>query len=212
MFSLEESWRLDGGVCREGLGRTRPGAALQGRWAQQQQIGLRSRPAPVAVLKVLAWTRPCCGALDAGRHSCSLHYSSALPQVWILTALATGREEQQRCPGLWQCQAGPLSLRLPSSLLVAGNHWRYGHIAWATCDGGFFDPAFPEVCRRCSSPLCVGVTVRTAIGANSVDENGYWIIDDSSYTPTAVGASNWLTHVQADVNAHIDDNSKRQLR
>ena len=116
-------------------------------------------------------------------------------------------------PGALAMPGCPPALLLQLSLLVAGNHWRYGHIAWATCDGGFFDPAFPEVCRQCTGPLCVGVTIHTAIGANSVDENGLWVIDAGSYDPGAGGAtSNWLTHVQADVNAHINDNSKRLLR
>ena len=63
------------------------------------------------------------------------------------------------------------------------------------------------------SPLCVGVTIRMAIWPDSVDENGYWSIPASFYTPTLEGVtSKWLTHVEADVNAHLNDNANRLLR
>jgi len=95
---------------------------------------------------------------------------------------------------------------------VQATHWRYGNIKWTTCDGGFYDPAFPEVCRKCTSPLCVGVTIDTAIAADSVT-GGEWVIPFSFSDPAAEGTTSvWLRYVQEDVNAYLADPTARLLR
>ena len=80
-----------------------------------------------------------------------------------------------------------------------------------TCDSGFYDSAFPRVCDGCTSPLCVGVSIHTAIAADNV-VNGLWVINPASYTSTEGTISKWLTYVQEDVNSHIVDPTKRELR
>lgn len=96
--------------------------------------------------------------------------------------------------------------------VLSATHWRYGNIKWTTCDGGFYDPAFPEVCRKCTSPLCVGVTIDTAIAADSVT-GGEWVIPFSFSDPAAEGTTSvWLRYVQEDVNAYLADPTARLLR
>jgi len=80
--------------------------------------------------------------------------------------------------------------------------FRYGDISWKTCDGGFYDPLFPEVCEKCvstSNPaLCVGVTVRVAISTD-------FVIND-------VIASPFLTFVKEDVARHLGPEATTHLR
>jgi hypothetical protein len=84
--------------------------------------------------------------------------------------------------------------------------WRHGYIQWATCDAGFYDPAFPDVCLKCQDPLCVGVSIHVAIGGNLITApgptNGKW-----ETMPT------WLKFVAQDVNAFVDGtDTSRRLR
>ncbi len=67
------------------------------------------------------------------------------------------------------------------------------------------------MCDGCTSPLCVGVSIHTAIAADNV-VNGLWVINPASYTSTEATISKWLTHVQEDVNRHIVDPTQRELR
>ncbi len=67
------------------------------------------------------------------------------------------------------------------------------------------------MCDGCTSPLCVAVSIHTAIAADNV-VNGLWVINPASYTSTESSISKWLTYVQEDVNSHIMDSTKRGLR
>ena len=46
--------------------------------------------------------------------------------------------------------------------------FQYGDISWRTCRNvdmpyqAFYDPLFPDVCKECDSPLCIGVTINVA--------------------------------------------------
>ena len=83
--------------------------------------------------------------------------------------------------------------------------FRYGDISWKTCDGGFYDPLFPEVCEKCvsSNPaLCVGVTVRVAISTDYTDGEG------TPGIPTDVQESPFLTHVKVDVEKFKQDGTR----
>ena len=116
----------------------------------------------------------------------------------------------------------------------SGNNWRHGYISWATCDGGFYDPAYPKVCRSCTSPLCVGATISIAIRPDCVFGDGSqcnydkdnqcdkapcslvagdWIVDAKNL-PEAVDPppSTWMKYVAQDVNAFKQDSTKRTLR
>ena len=52
--------------------------------------------------------------------------------------------------------------------MASARHFSYGHMSWAVCRNPdklhavFYDPMFPEVCKTCDSPLCVGVTIHSA--------------------------------------------------
>ena len=52
--------------------------------------------------------------------------------------------------------------------IADAKNFRYGAISWSTCRNEkdkymvFYDPLFPEVCKLCTSPLCIGVTTNVA--------------------------------------------------
>jgi hypothetical protein len=80
-------------------------------------------------------------------------------------------------------------------------HFRYGDMSWGVCRNAevpykvFYDPLFPEVCRTCSSPLCVGVTIQVAFKISG-----------------AVQAP-FMENLDTDVQAYLDsEHAQRRLR
>jgi hypothetical protein len=100
------------------------------------------------------------------------------------------------------CIAGAIAAALLPGCEGKLGGFRYGDISWKTCDGGFYDPLFPEVCKSCvstSNPaLCVGVTVRVAISTD--------------HTADDVIMSPFLTFVKDDVARHLGTEKTNYLR
>lgn len=47
-------------------------------------------------------------------------------------------------------------------IVPASAAFHHGVLAWQTCESGFYDPLFPDVCLQCTDALCVAVTLRAA--------------------------------------------------